>query len=761
MAFTLSGSTITQTGTDTDLSGLAGIAGVTVETHGANTTYFVGDVKIEFAGECTIDPRKERLVYGAASRPNSVDILNGGVLNIGLQITENGGTYVTKGTAVEIPSTSLPGCCKDGALTVRSGGTLNIFGATILANACLHWPAGAIINIIQGVFYNPVSNNQRFRTYSTQGSINGFDVMGSAEIDFFKVFPDFGGYNPIGGDQAANQIVSAASGGSDDPFPFRDYQSSAVSKDWSIWRGAELNLINVAKQTPVSFGLDGGTAGLLQVFKEFDLTVTDSASVPIEGVKYYIEDVDNGGRINRIPRSGTDYDLASTKIYSGVSDASGQFPTATILTAVGATTGTFDYRSKSNDWDSKFDIPLIGYSHQISVPEQSLTGAGSLNWSWILLDDLSISEPDKAVVDAYTSLDDAYQAYDAGKSWLVDNFAGEKATLMRREGERIITDYDVVVAAAAPQTFDFDGSTITIKSNLFTGDITTTGAITAVNGASISGGLIDSVADSFLRFQSVSSWSAYSTEADAIGGTSPLDSGSVNDTFRFNYVGGAAYYLALYTATGARIVQVTPTLASGENLISLDTQSILNEVLNQTKPQAQRDAMLLAPTAGEAAATGSVDDKLVNVEVTAEVDSGAIAAAVWEVQAADHVTAGTMGEAAQAPGFDQSAHHASLDAYSSKADWKADSVTIDLAAIADAVWDEPAAEHGGAGSLGRALQNGATDPDLAAKVEDLHQMAGLDPANALTVTPTAKTVAGKTVTVSGDGITTRTETRTS
>ena len=49
MSFLLSGTTITQSGTDTNLSGLSGIAGVTVE----DGTYTLDALRLEITGSVT------------------------------------------------------------------------------------------------------------------------------------------------------------------------------------------------------------------------------------------------------------------------------------------------------------------------------------------------------------------------------------------------------------------------------------------------------------------------------------------------------------------------------------------------------------------------------------------------------------------------------------------------------------------------------------------------------------------------------------
>ena len=62
MAFTYANNIITQTGTDTDLSGLSGLTGVTATTIGQITTYsLANNILLNINGDCFIDPRVNEL----------------------------------------------------------------------------------------------------------------------------------------------------------------------------------------------------------------------------------------------------------------------------------------------------------------------------------------------------------------------------------------------------------------------------------------------------------------------------------------------------------------------------------------------------------------------------------------------------------------------------------------------------------------------------------------------------------------------------
>ena len=102
--------------------------------------------------------------------------------------------------------------------------------------------------------------------------------------------------------------------------------------------------------------------------------------------------------------------------------------------------------------------------------------------------DASVSETDKAVVDGYLQLDTPEKFYDRAKAFLTDNYAGEAATIVSREGTTIDAGtYNVTIDASAAEVFAFDGSTITLKATQFVGSITGSGTFTLLNGAEVVG----------------------------------------------------------------------------------------------------------------------------------------------------------------------------------------------------------------------------------------------------------------------------------
>ena len=98
--------------------------------------------------------------------------------------------------------------------------------------------------------------------------------------------------------------------------------------------------------------------------------------------------------------------------------------------------------------------------------------------NWTLFDDLNIVDS-KASVEAYTDVSTPQEFYDAAKLHLVNNYSGELSTIVTRAGNEIDAgSYNVHINKDASDVFAFDGTTITIKTDQFIGDIVTTGTTT-------------------------------------------------------------------------------------------------------------------------------------------------------------------------------------------------------------------------------------------------------------------------------------------
>jgi len=492
MGFALGSGRIDQSGTDTNLSGMVGISGVTVTTTGTGSTVFktytLTGLSLYVFGTLTIDPTVELLVFDGTSAEPVVRVMGGNILNLGIEKTVLGYTYQTKGTALIIPDGGHGACCSGSSMQID--GTLNLIGATIHLSACSVWAAGSNINIKNGTIKAIRADLFRIRNSSSSVTIDGLTITGNLSIDFFMAPLVFKGFTPRDGSRAC-EVVDKASGGTGSPYIFNDYDSGAMVTDFSMWQLIDLQFHNLKKTTPPLLTNYGNT-GQCQVFKHIKPVIIDTSGTPLLGVKYYVKDTNNGNRNNNILYNGKDYNLLSDKIYSGVTDVNGATPEIIILTRVAyipASTTIWDYRSINNSYDDLFTINFIHYNKGISQSKRNLNGSGLLTFDWTLIPDTTITEVNKVVVDAYTVIDTAFKLYDISKSHLYDTYAGESSELLTREGSDINAgSYDVTIDPLATTTFSKVWNAITFKATTYTGGIVTsgvvylTGACTLING---------------------------------------------------------------------------------------------------------------------------------------------------------------------------------------------------------------------------------------------------------------------------------------
>ena len=505
--FTLGGSTITQTGTNGDLSGLENIAGVTsiIEDTGGISyiTYYIGDLQLDVQGTLSIDPEREHLIIGDGAPNNSLLISSGGTLNLGRIVSENASTRPSFGRGITILKDNT-GCCSNGAFRVE--GTFNMNGGELFAGAVINWQAGSTINIESGRILSTLAN-ERIRDYCSNLTINGLTLSGIA-FDMFRAPISIEGleYYDSANQTSRIQLVSTGSGGTDDEVEFKNYPARKGTSDFDAWKNADLKITNSELGTDLSTVAGGGSnQNIGRVYQEVKLTISDSSGSAIEGSHYIIRDYDNGNRTSKTVRSGTTYDFTDDQLYDGITDVNGETSVFEVLTAhiyeVGDTE-TYDRRSKNDDTTDTFDIHLWSYEHSYAVITEQLKGIGTKEIDWPLFDDTDITETDNATVLSYTQIDNLDELYDYAKAWKTDGNGNLEIPaidelLISTAGTQLVLPdtWNLDIIADAVPVFEvFNGQNlIRIKSaalsagNKFSSISTVNGEITLVNGASLSG----------------------------------------------------------------------------------------------------------------------------------------------------------------------------------------------------------------------------------------------------------------------------------
>lgn len=506
--FTLAGSTITQTGTDTDLSGITAIAGVTSMQAGLGsateyTIYNIGNLNLIIDGNLTINASKEILLIGALS-PRSIVTVNG-TLNIDDYELINGFTAYRQRTAIRTTYDNID-CCNNYSLEIANSGTLNMQGGAIESSSSILFNIDSTINIQDGriELLSTPDPDYQIRQYSNNLTANNFILIKFA-MTMIGTPIQFDGYLP----SHAENGISFSSASSNLEYVFRNYSGGARGNrlDLGLWASKKGKIINSSDGTNVIINEhkagDASSIGTWQITKEIAPTILDESSNPVENVKMFIRDTDNGNRTD-----GNGYNFVDDRTYFQSSNINGLILTTEVLTGAVNQLNTgvvsFDRRSKNNDINDEFDILFYHYNKILSKSIQKLKGINELTFEWTMFNDSNITEQDPTVVAAYTSIDDLGQLYDYAKYWKQINQTNIEIPnldqlLIENESSLLnIGDYNLVVDASAVSVFFVDTSTktITLKSNTllttnkFKG-IKTIASVTILNGATLEHGYID------------------------------------------------------------------------------------------------------------------------------------------------------------------------------------------------------------------------------------------------------------------------------
>lgn len=485
MAFSLSGSVITQTGTDTDLSGLAGIAGVVVTDATAKKYYYTNSRKLSISGSLTIDPEREEMIFGPSSPTNSITVNNGGTLFVGKEFSAGGKTRYTQGTAISSEPFG-PGYNNVGTIDVLSGGTLDVKGASMLLGGSLIFRSGSNWIVRDGKFI------ERYQSKDTRIRVNAgaiLDVEGiecyGIWINFLGAVAKFDGYKPI----LASGVEFVY-----DQFSLRDYDGKDAidgyytQEDGNSYGSARVSLINPVQGSDGDWRVANEQSGngVFELSKEIQFNVTNSVGDPLQDVLIYTKDTDNGSRLDLNLRHGGLTDYVSDRFYTSQTDAQGNSPIMDVMTCAVRLLNTKDRRSLNNSSDDTFNFSLVSYNKLLGFTSQQMKGAGVLKVDWTLFSDNLINEPNKTIAEAYTAIETPQKWYDRDKSDLVDNYLGETQTYTSREGSTVLAGSSNITLEAGtnadPIQQTLSGGVVTSETVYigagFTGTINTTGTVT-------------------------------------------------------------------------------------------------------------------------------------------------------------------------------------------------------------------------------------------------------------------------------------------
>ena len=501
MAFSLSSSTlIIQFNTDTDLSGLSAISGVTTITSGTVTLYDIGNRQLSIFGTLDHDPDTEVLISDFRAPNNgtgSIQVISSnGVYNYGKTYTgANGIVGYASGTGIIQTGLATSGSSRP-SVAVFNDATFNWSGGVINLASAFTVDTGAYFNVLSGTMNNINPNTSlqlRLKPSNASDnsriSVNGLTMTGTARgcvlfttNAWASMVCNFGNSRVQTYNNAQPTLII------DDPDISLNRQTSFISFNMPVEANtSEVKIFNPSGELFAS--QSNSKFGIASSWRKIELTTFLNEALTSTEVAYYAKDINSGNRV-----SVNSIGYLSDQVYDGVT-ASGFANLGEVLIQV-VTLKTGQLVVVDPRWTSAtLPLNLWGYGYQYALVNVPLYGNFTKDLLVNMVADESITESSKTTVLTYATLETPQKLYDRSIAEIFPtstSYVGQTSSTITRDGDLIdANDLDVVIDPNAVSAYSLVGTTLTFKSTLFAGGITTTGVITLSNNAKATGELID------------------------------------------------------------------------------------------------------------------------------------------------------------------------------------------------------------------------------------------------------------------------------
>lgn len=503
MAFALAGSTITQSGTDANLSGLAAIPGVVATTRVGHTTYVLEALQINVTGNLSINPALERLVFGA-THPTSyaVQVSSGGVLNVGTMVVQNGEPTYSSGLWLHVAQQGAH-FSATGSLLMLAGSTFNWMGGEIDTASSPGFRGTC--NFGQGEIHLRMgSAGQRARVFCFDAAaISSLTLQGNGVSLDAAFTGSLNNCRVVDGQHVGIQGALLSATISDYDYVGRGQLLPAVVNAKWVARNAVRGTATLASTSAIP-------ARVLFV-KNASFVVRNLGGSPIAGATIYTREYIGADRpaANFIP--GDDFTAPVTSVQSTNGSGIAAFSDwrLGLLYRVNAGFTNLTTWGKNNSTDDVQDFAVWAYPSLPQNIDVALKGAGTLTTPVTLLNDPSVSLSE-AAAGALTSIATLDNLYDAAKHWKTRPIAAQieypSKTTQPVNANGTVLDLgsrNLVIDASASAAFAVNTATntITVKSaSLGAGSkfrtLITTGSVSFAGGAVIAAPYTDAAGSS-------------------------------------------------------------------------------------------------------------------------------------------------------------------------------------------------------------------------------------------------------------------------
>lgn len=488
MSFSLAGSLITQSGTDTDLSGLSGISGVTTTTLGGVVFYDVGAKALNFSGTQTINGRTERVI--SSFSPGNYVFQVSGTMTINDFEDKSGDIEYYED--VVFHSTYVNSfCCGNYGFRVSSSGTLVMNGGYIRSDSSPLFETGSRLESTNAGFISNTSNNTvQLRFFCNDFDVNGFFVKNFKFVVGINALASssMNGLELYGGSIATSGALSAGS-----EYVFKDFGSAGYGSEQQVdindnnfltfinpVEGSEMKLRGVIN--------DARASGLYKCERTLKVKIEDDSGVT-EGASIFVRDTNNNERRNWTA-SGSENDTVGInfiedKTYFESTQANGETPefnillsvlarpTGSVLDVVNSGLNTPDVRNTTGvGGEDIFNFNIWSYNHKYKEIAVNLKGAGVLDIANKVFEDTSVTQKTLTIVQSYTTINSTEMLYDYLKYMKILAANIELPTiaepLLGTNGTTLTlpTGYALVRDQAITNPIEIDGTNIKVKTGV-------------------------------------------------------------------------------------------------------------------------------------------------------------------------------------------------------------------------------------------------------------------------------------------------------
>jgi hypothetical protein len=359
MAFTISGTTITQTAgtTDTSWDGINGMAGVTRVSMGEGFLYYCPTLLIRINGTVTIaDPSKSTVIPYAIQIGGTGNYTSGSFAADGVTPKSSGIHFQAFGFNNQMSDTVA-----GAAFGVDPGGRATLIGGSYYVNGSITYANGAIIReygVDKYATRGYGAGSVRVRAFATDVILRNtrhYDIA----YDLFRMPTEFSA--KAFGSEYLMQYVGAVAGGTDAKFVAYAPSNVDGTYDFDNYGAGWVELYNSAKGAALNVVIQNPTAGyrnahVVPLFQEVNFKVTNLAGAYIQNARFKSTDAPVNSPTATITTASSlkTWDFRTPLSYTGTTNASGVAASVPILQVWWGTANTKNLRFPSSTANYQF-----------------------------------------------------------------------------------------------------------------------------------------------------------------------------------------------------------------------------------------------------------------------------------------------------------------------------------------------------------------------------------------------------------------------